>query len=594
MVNGLPRAYIDSSPRNPVNEEDPVILRGSWLDHEDGIVGYWWGSDIDGELSDQPMFHTSDLSNGTHVITFRVLDDFEVWSEDATATVIINGLPQATILSIEPQRPITGETVHFDGSGFDHEGTILAFEWWSDIDGLLHTNEDFETTRLSQGVHTITFKAMDGYRIWSEWAVTTLTVNSRPEAWIEHTDVTMVNEDETFHLVGGFSDPEGDIREYQWESDIDGVIGTAWNLSTSDLSNGSHIISFRVRDGLDVWSAEATTMVTINGLPTAIIIDITPDTALEGGPVRFIGAYMDHEGDLFGFEWISDRDGLIGDDMGFTTPYLSNGTHIISFRVMDGNGAWSEAVTDKVKVNGRPRCWIESASPMEVMQGETVHFAGAAEDDLAVVAYRWTSSIDGELSDISVFSTSDLSPGTHDVTFNAQDNKGVWAIAASTIVEVGPWVINANVVSIDLPETAIEGTEVTIVCIVENDGNVALIDLIVEVDLGDHIVGVHTLIEPLHPGARATMELKWISEPGIHVATVELVHNDVMVHSSVSQGSIKVDPLPDDDTPETPDPDDPHQMTDGHDAPGMTLVMVLITAFVATCYMGYLRPRRSI
>jgi len=314
--------------------------------------------------------------------------------------------------------------------------------------------------------------------------------------------------------------------------------------------------------------------------------------AQEGEPVRFTGAYLDNEGDLFEFEWISDRDGYISDEMGFTTSYLTNGTHVISYRVMDGHGAWSEAVTGKVKVNGRPLCWIESTSTVEIMQGETVHFAGAAEDDLAVVAYIWTSSLDGPLSDISVFSTSDLSPGTHEVTFTAQDDKGVWAIAASTIIDVRPWMANADVVSIDLPETAIEGTEATVSCVIVNDGNVVLLGLIVEVDIGDHVVGVHTLTEPLHPGSRATVELTWITEPGTHVVTVELIHNEVMIDSLVSQGSIQVHPLPDDDTPETPVPDDTSRVTDGNDAPGMTLVLVLIATFVATCFLGVLRPRK--
>ncbi|NIP33541.1 MAG: hypothetical protein GWN18_01280, partial [Thermoplasmata archaeon] len=87
-------------------------------------------------------------------------------------------------------------------------------------------------TRLSPGVHTIIFRAMDGQRVWSERVSTSVTVNGRPTAWIEPSDVSLVNRGDTYHLVGGFSDPEGDIRGYEWVSDVDGVIGTAWNLTT--------------------------------------------------------------------------------------------------------------------------------------------------------------------------------------------------------------------------------------------------------------------------------------------------------------------------------------------------------------------------
>ncbi len=595
IVNGRPRAIIDSVEHPLVNEGEAVILRGTYIDHEDGIITFWWGSDIDGELSDQMLFHTSSLSNGTHTITYRVRDDFLVWSENATVTVTVNGLPRVSIVSIGPELPTTGEVVQFEGAWTDHESTILAFEWTSDIDGLLSTLEDFETTRLSPGVHTITFRAMDGQRVWSERAWTSLTVNGPPTAWIEPSDVSLVDRGDTYHLVGGFSDPEGDIRGYEWTSDVDGVIGTAWNLTTSSLSNGSHIISFRVIDGRGAWSRWARVEVTVNGLPEAVIVGITPSSALEGETIEFIGSYVDHEGDAFEAEWRSDRDGFLSHEMGFVTTDLSNGSHVITLRVMDGYGVWSEPVTGKVHVNGRPRAWIETVDPLRVNQGERVHFAGAGEDDLSVVAYHWSSSIDGALSDISVFSTRDLSPGTHEISFSVQDDRGVWSEPAFTIVEVDTQIVGASVTWTEVPFRAFEGTEVVIVCVIENDGDLPLLGLVVSVEMGEHLVGVHTLGEALGPGERTTLEFTWVAELGIHIAFVSLVHDGVLLDSTFSDDLMMVEPLPDpyqNEDPDGPGPDDGPGVVDGANELGMTFLLMAIATLLAVTAMVYIRLRR--
>ena len=595
IVNGRPRAIIEAVEHTRVNEGEPVIFRGTYLDHEDGIIAFWWGSDVDGELSDQMMFHTSDLSNGTHVITYRVLDDFNVWSENATVTVVVNGLPRVSIVSILPRTPTTGDTVRFEGSWTDHEANILAFDWTSDIDGPLSTHEDFGTTHLSRGVHTITFRALDGQRVWSERAWATVTVNGRPTAWIEPTNVSLVNEGEPYHLAGGFSDPEGEIRGYEWSSDLDGVVGTGWNLTTSRLSNGTHVISFRARDDLGAWSGEARVEVTVNGPPEAVIVSITPSSALQGESVGFTGSYVDHEGDPFEFEWSSDRDGFLSHDMGFVTDGLSNGTHVISLRVMDGYGVWSEPVTARAHVNGLPRCWIETAEPPRTDRGERVHLAGAGEDDTAVVAYRWSSSIDGVLSGISVFSTRDLSPGVHEVTFTVQDDQGVWSDPATVIIEVTTPVPGARVLQVDVPDVAFEGDQVTIGCVVANVGDVTLLDLVVEMEVDDRVVGVHTLNEPLHPGDRKALEVLWTAEVGTHVVLVSLFQDEVLLHSSPSGGSVQVEPLPDpagQPDPGAPVPDDGDRIVDGRDVQGMAFLLLATAAFVAASYISSVRLRR--
>jgi len=78
--------------------------------------------------------------------------------------------------------------------------------------------------------------------------------------------------------------------------------------------------------------------------------------------------------------------------------------------------------------NERPTAYIDSIAPSPATEDEAVTFNGHGTDtDGSVVAYRWTSSIDGEIGTTALFTTSALSPGTHTILFKIQDNNDAWS-----------------------------------------------------------------------------------------------------------------------------------------------------------------------
>ena len=86
-------------------------------------------------------------------------------------------------------------------------------------------------------------------------------------------------------------------------------------------------------------------------------------------------------------------------------------------------------VADIVEVvNQPPTAYIDSISPTDASVGETVIFDGHGTDaDGTVVAYRWRSSLDGDLSAKASFDTSSLSVGEHTIYLKVQDNTGGWS-----------------------------------------------------------------------------------------------------------------------------------------------------------------------
>ena len=115
--------------------------------------------------------------------------------------------------------------------------------------------------------------------------------------------------------------------------------------------------------------------------------------------------------------------------------------------------------------NQPPRAYIDVASPSEVVAGEEVSFDGHGTDaDGQIVAYRWRSDRDGELSPKQSFETSSLSVGDHMVFFKVQDNNDAWSAEVRSAVTVlpaitGPAEVDSFTAS---PTTIAEGGSATL------------------------------------------------------------------------------------------------------------------------------------
>ena len=64
---------------------------------------------------------------------------------------VTNEMPIAYIDSISMTRIFQGEKISFNGHGTDADGTIVAYEWRSSLDGVLSTSKSFSTSILSAG-----------------------------------------------------------------------------------------------------------------------------------------------------------------------------------------------------------------------------------------------------------------------------------------------------------------------------------------------------------------------------------------------------------------------------------------------------------
>lgn len=116
-------------------------------------------------------------------------------------------------------------------------------------------------------------------------------------------------------------------------------------------------------------------------------------------------------------------------------------------------------------INQPPKAYVSSVTPAEAFQGDVIRFSGYGTDvDGQVVAYKWRSDRDGQLSTAKEFETSSLSVGNHAIYFMVQDNNDTWSAEARADVKVkagtsAPARINAFTAS---TLTIFEGESVTL------------------------------------------------------------------------------------------------------------------------------------
>ena len=102
------------------------------------------------------------------------------------------------------------------------------------------------------------------------------TVNSVPLGRIDYpvTDTILTCAADSIELIGFGYDPDGIIWDYEWSSDIDGVLSDKANTSVSALTTGNHTITFKAQDDSGAWSKPASFNLEVvnNFCPTGSLI----------------------------------------------------------------------------------------------------------------------------------------------------------------------------------------------------------------------------------------------------------------------------------------------------------------------------------
>jgi len=193
VVNGVPRARIDSITPNPAVETDNITFVGNGTD--DGIITrFSWNSSLDGEFYNgtNSNFSRSNLSVGVHTIILRVMDDQGVWSPGVTGNLTVNisvppnKRPLVTISTPANNSDVSG-LVNITGTATDEDGEIEKVELslngssWVVVEGGGSWWHVWNSSTVENGSYEIRVRAFDG-EDYSDEIVWGLVVKNEGEA----------------------------------------------------------------------------------------------------------------------------------------------------------------------------------------------------------------------------------------------------------------------------------------------------------------------------------------------------------------------------------------------------------------------------
>jgi hypothetical protein len=167
-------------------------------------------------------------------------DEFQIEIQENNApTAVINSPEYNEILLITSE-------IYFDGSSCtDPDKHKLYFNWTSNLDGLLGTEESFYLN-LSSGTHIITLEINDGYGCSSETS-TVITVNT-PTIAEAGLDFTIELGNIALFDGSNSTDPDDDELIFKWDfGDDTGDIGEIVNHKYN--SEGIYNVTLTVDDG---------------------------------------------------------------------------------------------------------------------------------------------------------------------------------------------------------------------------------------------------------------------------------------------------------------------------------------------------------
>ncbi|MEM4728912.1 MAG: FG-GAP-like repeat-containing protein [Thermoplasmata archaeon] len=323
-----------------------------------------------------------------------------------------SGRPPVALLTVSAGTVRTGESVLFDGSGsYDPDGRVVAwnFDFGDDSSTGWVVDPLVQHSYSAPGNYTTRLYVLDNSSlVSSNDAHATVRVepaeNRRPVARIVTILPNPAVAGEEISFIGEARDDDGVVVAICWTSDLDGHLSHRLSFSTSSLSTGNHRITLTVMDDSGEWSPPAGAGLEvreppINKPPRAFIERISPSPALVGEMVTLRGRGEDDDGSVVEYLWSSSLDGSLGSGAILTVNGLRAGSHRISLRVMDDDGAWSGEATARLEVlsytkeegaNRPPRAFL-SVSPPTVQTGRSVRLDGSmsTDPDGRVVEYQF-------------------------------------------------------------------------------------------------------------------------------------------------------------------------------------------------------------
>ena len=443
-------------------------------------------SDVDGSSSDaytdlSGAFSIADALHGTYSVSVdanSLPDRFEFTTpEEATIVmgaqapvsfggfirereVIITFQPPTADFFFEPEEPIVGMLISFDGTGsFDFDGIIVSYAWDLDEDGIIDSTDSIVQTTFQQpGTFDVALTVVDNtgnedtiiypVTVSGEARIDSSSSFQPPVADFSYMPAQPQTGETVLFNGTTSSDFDGIVMTYAWDFDSDGEVDATKSIASYVFpTSGTYNISLTITDDAG-HSDSVIYSITVAGepqepvgppaitqLPIASFL-ISPGEPEPGDVIIFNGtSSLDLDGLIESFAWDFGSDGIIDStspiaEYAFTAAGLYNVTLIVTDN--DGN---SGSVTEAIEVGSQPPTSIGMIPPTadfaylptEPEAGAIILFNGTLSEDPdgQIASYAWDFDGDGETdSTAAIVDYAFPEVGVYAVSLTVTDDSG--------------------------------------------------------------------------------------------------------------------------------------------------------------------------
>lgn len=463
VPNEPPTARFSYAPSQPGAGETVTFDATNSLDSDGQVVEYRWDFEGDGTLdvvTSSPRTTHSYPDPGFRVIELTVVDDDGATDTFGRNISVVSGVGSPVArCSVSPSEVTPGGTVTIDASRSENASAVHF-----DIDG----DGRFERTDRTDFVVTVTYNETDAF------IPVVVAVNENAEAQAECTRVSVVgNQEPTAEYsfsttsaetgetvafdASASTDPDGQVVEYRWDFDDDGVIDHVSTDSDARYTYdepGTYVVTLIVQDddgATDTTVRQPITVIAPNEPPTAAF-DYTPSEPEARTDTAFDASRStDSDGRIVEYRWDFDADGQI--DAVTTNPDVNRtfgtaGDRTVVLTVVDDDGATAstERIVPVVVPAPVARC---SLSAVRVNESETITIDASGSENAAFVRF----DLDGD----GTFERTDESDFTVTATY---DEAGEVAPRVMAVNEAGNATVPCGAVSVVVLPTMTEGADV--------------------------------------------------------------------------------------------------------------------------------------
>lgn len=469
-------------------------LNGAASDADGTVVSYLWtktaGPDATLTNSSAPNLTVSNLEAGQYVFRLTAIDNAGATGfDEANITVFPGTVNQSPIANAGSNQTIvlSTTTANLNGSGFDPDGSIVAYAW-TQITGTSTILNNINTptlfvSNLSEGIFQYQLTVTDNNGATGS-SVATITVvpegANQPPIANAGFDQTITLPQNNIEIQGSGFDSDGNITAYNWIKKSGPAVGTLSGqtqsrLTVTNMVAGTYVFTLMVTDNGGRSNSDDVRVIvqpaTVNNNPT---VNAGSDIfiRLPVSSTTITANASDVDGAIASYLW-TKQSGPIATLTEEATPTLSvtnllEGTYIFRVLVVDNLGASaSDEVTVVVAppgVNKPPTVLAGSAKTILLPTNTTLLTGSASDIDGSISNIIWTQQNGPALATLSGINTvtlsiQDLIEGMYTFRLTATDNENATSSSETTINVLAnhelPQVFAGNDTTLILPDNFI-------------------------------------------------------------------------------------------------------------------------------------------